>query len=29
MKRMTMNLDKYRHVLPDGRLAQSEAGMPI
>lgn len=29
MKRMTMNLDKYRHVLPDGRLAQSEVGMPI
>jgi taurine dioxygenase len=29
MKRMTMNLDKYRHVLPDGRLAASEVGMPI
>jgi taurine dioxygenase len=29
MKRMTMNLDKYRHVLPDGRLAVSEVGMPI
>jgi taurine dioxygenase len=29
MKRMTMTLDKYRHVLPDGRLAQSEVGMPI
>ena len=29
MKRMTMNLDRYRHVLPDGRLAQSEVGMPI
>ena len=29
MKRMTMNLDKHRHVLPDGALAQSEVGMPI
>lgn len=29
MKRMTMNLDKYRHVMPDGRLALSEVGMPI
>jgi taurine dioxygenase len=29
MKRMTMNLDCYRHVLPDGKLAQSEVGMPI
>ena len=29
MKRMTMNLDRYRHVMPDGRLAQSEVGMPI
>jgi len=29
MKRMTMSLDRYRHVLPDGRLAQSEVGMPI
>jgi putative 2-oxoglutarate oxygenase len=29
MKRMTMTLDKYRHVRPDGRLAQSEVGMPI
>jgi taurine dioxygenase len=29
MKRMTMNLDRSRHVLPDGRLAQSEVGMPI
>lgn len=29
MKRMTMRLDKYCHVLPDGRLAQSEVGMPI
>jgi taurine dioxygenase len=29
MKRMTMTLDRYRHVMPDGRLAQSEVGMPI
>ena len=29
MKRMTMQLDRYRHVMPDGRLAQSEIGMPI
>jgi taurine dioxygenase len=29
MKRMTMNLDRYHHVLPDGRLAQSGVGMPI
>jgi taurine dioxygenase len=29
MKRMTMNLDKYRHVMPDGRLAVAEVGMPI
>ncbi len=29
MKRMTMNLDRYHHVLPDGALAQSEVGMPI
>jgi taurine dioxygenase len=29
MKRMTMNLDKYRHVMPDGRPAVSEVGMPI
>jgi len=29
MKRMTMNLDKYSHVLPDGALAASEVGMPI
>jgi taurine dioxygenase len=29
MKRMTMNLDRYRHVLPDGALAISEVGMPI
>jgi taurine dioxygenase len=29
MKRMTMNLDRCRHVLPDGKLAQSEVGMPI
>jgi alpha-ketoglutarate-dependent taurine dioxygenase len=29
MKRMTMNLDRDRHVMPDGRLAQSGVGMPI
>jgi taurine dioxygenase len=29
MKRMTMTLDRHRHVIPDGRLAQSEVGMPI
>ena len=29
MKRMTMQLDRYRHVMADGRLAQSEVGMPI
>jgi taurine dioxygenase len=29
MKRMTMRLDRYRHVIPEGRLAQSEVGMPI
>jgi taurine dioxygenase len=29
MKRMTMTLDRHRHVVPDGRLAQSEVGMPI
>ena len=29
MKRMTMTLDRHRHVMPDGRLAQSEVGMPI
>jgi len=29
MIRMTMNLDRYRHVLPDGALAVSEVGMPI
>lgn len=29
MKRMTMQLDRHRHVMPDGRLAQSEVGMPI
>jgi taurine dioxygenase len=29
MKRMTMKLDRYRHVMPDGRLARSEVGMPI
>ncbi|HTV89966.1 MAG TPA: TauD/TfdA family dioxygenase [Stellaceae bacterium] len=29
MKRTTINLDRRRHVTPDGRLAQSEIGMPI
>ena len=29
MKRMTMNLDRYHHVSPEGRLAHSEIGMPI
>jgi taurine dioxygenase len=29
MKRLTMQLDRRRHVMPDGRLAQSEVGMPI
>ena len=29
MKRMTMTLDRRRHVIPDGRPAQSEVGMPI
>ena len=29
MKRMTMTLDRYRHVIPDGKLAVSEVGMPI
>lgn len=29
MKRLTMNLDRHHHVMPDGRLAQSEVGMPI
>ena len=29
MKRMTMTLDRHRHVSPDGKLAQSEVGMPI
>jgi alpha-ketoglutarate-dependent taurine dioxygenase len=29
MKRMTMQLDKYRHVMPDGKPAVSEVGMPI
>jgi len=28
MKRMTMKLDRHHHVMPDGRLAQSEIGMP-
>ena len=29
MKRLTMKLDRHRHVMPDGRPAQSEIGMPI
>jgi len=29
MKRMTMQLDRHYHVIPDGRPAQSEIGMPI
>jgi taurine dioxygenase len=29
MKRMTMRLDPQSHVIPDGRLAQSDIGMPI
>jgi taurine dioxygenase len=29
MKRMTMKLDRYRHVMPDGRPVQSDVGMPI
>ena len=29
MKRMTMNLDRHRLVMPDGRLSRSEVGMPI
>jgi taurine dioxygenase len=29
MKRMTMRLDPRSHVVPDGRLAQSDIGMPI
>ncbi len=29
MKRMTMKLDRYHHVIPSGKLAQSEVGMPI
>jgi taurine dioxygenase len=29
MKRMTMTLDRQRHVTPDGGPAQSEIGMPI
>jgi taurine dioxygenase len=29
MKRMTMRLDRYRHMIPSGRPAQSEVGMPI
>jgi taurine dioxygenase len=29
MKRMTMRLDPQSHVVPDGKLAQSDIGMPI
>jgi alpha-ketoglutarate-dependent taurine dioxygenase len=29
LKRTTMNLDRHRHVMPDGSLSQSEVGMPI
>jgi taurine dioxygenase len=29
MKRMTLQLDPQRHVMPDGRLARSGEGMPI
>jgi taurine dioxygenase len=29
MKRMTLQLDPHRHVMPDGRLAQSGEGMPV
>lgn len=29
MKRLTMRLDPRAHVVPDGRLAQSDIGMPI
>jgi taurine dioxygenase len=29
MKRLTMNLDRRYHVLPDGRPIQSDIGMPI
>jgi taurine dioxygenase len=29
MKRMTLQLDPKRHVMPDGRLARSGEGMPI
>jgi taurine dioxygenase len=29
MKRMTVNLDPHRHVMPDGRLARSGEGMPV
>jgi taurine dioxygenase len=29
MKRMTMNLDSDHHVIPDGRVSQSEVGMPV
>jgi len=29
VKRMTIKLDRNHHVMPDGRLARSEIGMPI
>jgi taurine dioxygenase len=29
MKRMTLQLDPHRHVMPDGRLARSGEGMPV
>ncbi|HEX3864314.1 MAG TPA: TauD/TfdA family dioxygenase [Stellaceae bacterium] len=29
MKRTTMQLDRIRHVMPDGALAEAEIGMPI
>jgi hypothetical protein len=29
MKRMTLQLDPKRHVIPDGALAESGIGMPV
>ena len=29
MKRLTMNLDRRHHILPDGRPVQTDIGMPI
>jgi alpha-ketoglutarate-dependent taurine dioxygenase len=29
MKRMTLQLDPKRHVLPDGALAETGTGMPV